>query len=422
VIKVSITPRRLVVGSRAQMEIRLANFGGGTCANVVFTLGLPAGIRLVSGRERIGIGAIAPGVDYVQTVTVQADKAGDYALTSPNFSYRNSDDVSIRVSDWQTPVTVEPARPAAPLPAQRPAPRLRVECEDTALAVGEWGVLPVMVRNSSGVPVSDVSVAISGPIEISRKSGRIAALRDGQAARIPFSVSPDSGGLVPLSVRLSYSYPDVLGSLRQASHEEHLNVQVGGPRVKKTRTVLFLAASPRDQEPIRPDLELRKIREELQFDPDRDALVLVDHVAARLHDVSRALVRYQPDIVHFSGHGDAEGRLYVEDEEGYSKPTNIDGLAKLFGLHKATIRCVVVNACHSQRLAEAISRHIDYAVGMSSSVADSVSISFSVGFYQAFFGTDNVPYAFELACSLLQSDEATALACQTPVLYPPGPA
>ena len=127
-------------------------------------------------------------------------------------------------------------------------------------------------------------------------------------------------------------------------------------------------------------------------------------------------------MMPFSGHGDEEGRLQVEDEEGYSKPTNIEGMAELFGLHKATIRCVIVNACHSARLAQAISRHIDYAVGMNTSVADGVSISFSVGFYQAYFGTDDVPFAFGAARSVLRSDEATAHEYQTPVLYPPGPA
>ena len=59
--------------------------------------------------------------------------------------------------------------------------------------------------------------------------------------------------------------------------------------MKRARTVLFLAASPRDLEPIRPDLELRKIRQELQLDQDRDGLVLVDDVAVRLHDISGAL-------------------------------------------------------------------------------------------------------------------------------------
>ena len=82
---------------------------------------------------------------------------------------------------------------------------------------------------------------------------------------------------------------------------------------------------------------------------------------------------------------------------------------------------MVVNACHSARLAQAISGHIDYAVGMNTSIGDRVSIAFSVAFYQTYFATDDVPYAFEVARSVLRSDEATAHGYLTPVLYPPGP-
>ena len=94
-------------------------------------------------------------------------------------------------------------------------------------------------------------------------------------------------------------------------------------------------------------------------------------------------------------------------------------MAELFGL--STIRCVVVNACHSQRLASAISQRIDYAIGMSSEVLDDAAIAFSVPFYQAFFGGQDVPQAFRLARSVLRADVATAPEYQVPVLYPPGP-
>jgi hypothetical protein len=245
-------------------------------------------------------------------------------------------------------------------------------------------------------------------------------------------------------VRLVYSYSDGLGSLRRASQEEQLTVPVARPEdiaaqrnrqadaagdAQRVRTVLFLAASPKDMTPIRPDQERRDIEHELQLDPNRGAFQLVDYAAARLTDISRALVRHKPDIVHLSGHGDRDGRLYVEDERGFGRPTNIEGMAELFGEHRATIRCVVVNACHSERLARAISQRIDYAVGMGSAIQDSAAITFSVGFYQAFFGGEDVPRSFALGRSLLHSseawllrpDEVSATQHLVPVLYPAGP-
>jgi hypothetical protein len=194
----------------------------------------------------------------------------------------------------------------------------------------------------------------------------------------------------------------------------------------RVRTVLFLAASPKDLKPLSPDEELRKIEQELQLGPSND-FVLKSHVAARLTDISRSLVRYKPHVVHFSGHGASDGGLYVADENGFSKPVNPQGLAEMFGRYRDMIRCVVVNACHSEQLAAAMSRYIDYVVGMHSEVGDSAAILFSVGFYQALFGGETVPQAFRLACSLLWSDEATETAHQVPVLYtlgsgePPNP-
>jgi hypothetical protein len=429
-IEVSVTPGRLVVGRPAQLEIRFANAGGGPCANIAFTLGLPSGLRLVGGRGRVAVAAIAAGRDFAQTMTVVADKAGDFTLTSSNFSYRNEVGRPVRVSDWSAPISAEEPRREPPRVA-RPAPRLRldqVEHEGPPLAVNEWGVLEVLVTNPSDAPVLDVAVAIDGPFEAHRRSFPVPELDSGRAVRPRFSLSPNRGGLVPVSVRLTYSYPDGLGSLRRASLEEQLSVPVGGPGAtadgrgaKRARTILFLAASPSDWEPIRPDRELKKIREQLRLDQGGGDLTLVDDVAVRLHDINPALLRHTPDVVHFSGHGDEEGRLYVEDEDGYGRPTNIEGMAEQFGSHKTTIRCVVVNACHSARLAQAISGHIDYAVGMNASIGDRVSISFSVAFYQTYFATDNVPFAFEVARSVLHSDEATAHGYQTPVLYPPGP-
>jgi hypothetical protein len=420
-IQVLVTPRRLVAGQQARLDIRFSNTGGGSCMNVVFTLGLPPGVRLIGGKERVDIGMLRAGGSHVHSVTVQAHGAGEHTLTSPNFSYRNEDDESVRVSDWRVTVAVEPAPPPAPPPVARPAPRLRVEHEGGPLALGKWDVLSVLVRNASGIPVSDVSVAISGPVETNGKRSGIAALRDGQKARAKFSIRVDWGGLVPVSVRLTYSYPDGLGSLRQTSQEEQLNVLVEQSEKPKQTTVLFLAASPRDLEPIRPDEELSKIEKELRLGQNRDGFLLVAERAAQLSDISRALVRYKPNVVHFSGHGNEDGSLYVEDELGYSRPTNTEGMAELFGLHKATIKCVIVNACHSERLARAVTRHIDHGIGMSAAIGDRTSIKFSVDFYQSFFDGMDVTEAFRHARSVLHADVGTAPEYQTPVLYPPGP-
>ena len=631
-IQVSVAPRQLVSGRRSQLAIRFANSGPGVCTDIVFKLELPSGIALVSGRQRVEIKMMRPSDSCVYRLTVEPSRSGEFMLTSPNFAYRDSDDERVRVSDWRQPLSVEAGLPAQPVKA-RSAPRLSIGHDDARLAFGQWNILPIVVRNATGVPVSEIYVTVQGPIETNGKRGRIAMLHHGQKATIPFNVKASDRGLVPVSVHMTYNYPDGLGSLRTCSQDNQVNVVVakreeavtktsaagmhagtrklcvaydvegysdrgtrreyatqqrlsdtlrfafeeagalpGSPEVQEqgdggiaflptggavdeprlivgllnalhtrltelnqdlvkeaqirlrialhegvvhraahgfvgpavveacrlrdadavrsalagsdvpmvvavadglyhdvlahgyhglpgaafipvdvrvksytgkvwiylpgdkgvraadrtdanltVQTILYLTASPRDLTPLRSDLEMRKVKERLQLGRDRDAFRLEYCVASRLDDISQALLDYEPHVVHFSGHGDAAGGLYVEDETGLSALVNPDGLAKMFGQHQSTIRCVIVNACHSARLAEAMTKYIDHSVGMRCAIGDSAAIQFSVGFYQAMFAGWPVADAFTRGCALIESNAVTGGEYRTPVLFSHNP-
>jgi hypothetical protein len=436
-IAVAVTPRRLVAGQRTQLSLRFSNPSPGPYRKIVFTLAGQPGLRLI-GTDRIDIASIEPGAEVVRSVTVEAARAGEFTLTSPNFSYRDEDDESLRDRSWQTVlIATEPERYHDPAPVLVPPPRLRVEHEGGALPLGRWSPLPILVQNPSGTTVSEMLVAISGPVETDGKRRRISVLPSGKKARLHIDVHPRDGGLVPLTVRLTYSYADGTGALRQAAQEEQLRVAVGedgardAPSTAGTagtqpgrpvRTVLFLSSSPRDQRPLRPDEELRLIEQELLMSEHRDEFRLVPQVAVQLTDISRALARHHPQIVHFSGHGDDLGRILVGDPLGNSMPLEIDGLADIFAAYNDTIRCVIVNACHSGRLARAISAEIDQVIGMRYEIADNTAAQFSVGFYQAIFSGATVERAFKVAPALLRSDAATAMEYETPTLFSRNPA
>jgi CHAT domain-containing protein len=633
-IEVSVAPGQLEAGQRSQLGIRFANRGSSACTDIVFKLGLPSGITLVSGNQRIDIETIRPGDSRLYSLTVEAARPGEFMLTSSNFAYRDSDDEPVRVSDWRQPLSVEARRPPPPVPPVQPrsAPRLSLNHDGAQLACEQWDILPIVVRNASGVPVSDVYVTIAGPIETNGKRGRIPTLLDGQVAKIPFNVKASDRGLVPVSVHLTYDYPDGLGSLRSWSQDGQVDVVVaqreepatrtsttgmpagirklcvaydvegysgrgtrreynvqqrlsetlniafseagalpGRPEVQEqgdggiaflptggavdeprlivgllnalrtrltevneelvkeaqvrlrvalqegvvhraahgyvgpavvevcrlrdapavrsalagseapmvvavadglyhdvlahgyhglpgaaftpvdvqvksytgkawiylpgddgirvadrahakpaVQTILYLAASPKNLPHLRSDLEMRKVKEKLQLGRDRDAFRLEYCVASRLEDISQALLDFKPQVVHFSGHGDAAGGVYVEDETGLSELTNPDGLAKLFGQHRS-IRCVIVNACHSARLAEAMAKYVDHSVGMRCAIGDRAAIRFSVGFYQAMFAGRPVADAFTQGCAVVESSSVTEGEDQTPVLFSRSP-
>lgn len=437
-IAVAVTPRRLVAGQRTQLSIRFSNTGTGPYRKIVFTLATPSALRLI-GADRIDIASIEPGAEVVRTVTVEAAQAGEFTLTSPNFSYRDEDDESVRDRSWRTVlVAAEPEQPHHAAPVLVPPPRLRVEHDGGALPLGKWTPLPIIVRNPSGTTVSEVLVTISGPVETDRKLRRISALAGGEKERLQVDVRPRDGGLVPLTVRLAYSYLDGMGALRPAVQEEQLRVPVEdaarqpdaepspaytpGPQPGRlVRTVLFLSSSPRDLRPLRPDEELRLIEQELLMSDNRDNFRLVPQVAVQLTDISRALARHHPQIVHFAGHGDDLGRVLVGDELGNSTPLEIDGLADIFAAYNDTIQCVIVNACRSAQLAKTISGQIDQVIGMRYEIGDHAAARFSVGFYQAIFSGATVERAFRVAPALLRSDASTAMEYETPTLFSRNP-
>jgi hypothetical protein len=162
--------------------------------------------------------------------------------------------------------------------------------------------------------------------------------------------------------------------------------------------ILFLAANPEDTAQLRLDEEIRGIDEALREAEFREKFDLEQQWAVRVGDLQTHLLRHQPDILHFSGHGSKASEIILEDIDGGSKPVSAHALSQLFSVLKGNLRCVVLNACYSEPQAQAIARHIDCVVGMSKAIGDAAAISFAVAFYQALgFGKD-IKTAFDLGC------------------------
>jgi hypothetical protein len=82
------------------------------------------------------------------------------------------------------------------------------------------------------------------------------------------------------------------------------------------------------------------------------------------------LLDYEPQIVHFSGHGGGEQGLALEDEAGQAQLVSADALARLFKLFEGKVECVLLNACYSEVQAEAICQHVNYVIGMNQAIGD----------------------------------------------------
>ncbi|ABW33414.1 TIR domain-containing protein [Acaryochloris marina] len=168
------------------------------------------------------------------------------------------------------------------------------------------------------------------------------------------------------------------------------------------QTILFLAANPKDTQPLRLDQELRDIDEGLKRAQHRDEFQLEQRLAVRPRDIQRAMLDLNPQIVHFSGHGEGDEGLVFEDVSGNTQLVSGEAIADLFSLFADQLRCVVLNGCYTEVQAKAISEHIPYVIGMKRAIQDKAAISFAVGFYDALGSGRDVEFAFKLGCAAIR--------------------
>lgn len=193
-------------------------------------------------------------------------------------------------------------------------------------------------------------------------------------------------------------YEWVGGPLRMAS------TQMGSSELIR-RKILFLAANPLTTKRLAIDEELRDIDQKLQGAKHREAFELITRPAARPDDLEEALLREQPTIVHFSGHGSGISGIILHGEiEGEQKLVDANALKDLFSILRDNIRIVVLNACFSEEQARAIVHVVDFVVGMKDSIGDQAARLFSASFYRALGFGRSVQTAFDLGVNSLRRE------------------
>ena len=165
------------------------------------------------------------------------------------------------------------------------------------------------------------------------------------------------------------------------------------------KKILLLSANPTDTSKLRLDKELREIQAGFERARYREEFEIISKLAVQTEDLYRALLDHNPQIVHFSGHGEGEQGLVLEDGSGQMQLVSAESLARLFKLFQDKIECVVLNACYSEVQAEAIHQHIDYVIGMNQAIGDKAAINFAVGFYDALGAGRTIEDGFQLGCA-----------------------
>ena len=176
--------------------------------------------------------------------------------------------------------------------------------------------------------------------------------------------------------------------------------------------ILILSANPKNTDRLRLDEEVREIEAALERSRTKERFQIISKFAVRVSDLRRSLLDYEPQFVHFSGHGAGEHGLALEDDGGKMKLVSTASLARL--LKSFRVKCVLLNACYSEKQAAAICQHVDYVMGMNQAIGDRAAIEFAVGFYDTLGVGRSIEDAFEIGCATLDLESIPESA--TPIL------
>ncbi|HEY6178227.1 MAG TPA: CHAT domain-containing protein [Kofleriaceae bacterium] len=104
-------------------------------------------------------------------------------------------------------------------------------------------------------------------------------------------------------------------------------------------------------------------------------------------------------VLHFSGHGDATGGLYMRSELGTPIAIPAESLVDQMRRFHRRLPLVVLNACYTDDLAQRLIDDVQVVIGMEHRVTDDAAILFSTTFYRSLV-LHGVPIAeaFDDAC------------------------
>ncbi len=194
-------------------------------------------------------------------------------------------------------------------------------------------------------------------------------------------------------------------------------------RLKKLATlprkivVAFFASDPGRDSGMRLalDEEARSIGEKIRSSQHRDSVDLQTRWAVRPLDILQAINELEPTIVHFSGHGSDSDELVLQDDKGNPKFISKDAIVQTISISSDSVRLVIFNTCFSYNQAQEAVKHVEAAIGMSTSIGDEAARVFSSQLYSAIGFGKSVKTAFNQARAALMMecpDEAG-----TPNLY-----
>ena len=161
--------------------------------------------------------------------------------------------------------------------------------------------------------------------------------------------------------------------------------------------VLFLASNPTEMKFGFVE-ELHRIEEARRSRPG--CFDVIPRWSVSLAGLKRHVTAVRPTVVHVLSPtvDPARNELVLSDESGEPEYVPSAAFAKAFaGAGGRATRLVVINTCHSRRLAEDVARHVGCAIAMEGEIADHAAVEFTDALYHALAEGVSVAEAFDEA-------------------------
>ena len=135
-------------------------------------------------------------------------------------------------------------------------------------------------------------------------------------------------------------------------------------------TILFVMPRLKDLISLENMAELRNLRDSLLRERSRDFLDWKDLPAAKMSNLAWGLRYYEPQIIHYAGHGSLQGDLFFDPEEGDRTSVSLspERFAQTLKAYQTgaerPVRLVILAGCHTAHTAELVTEYVDYAIGM----------------------------------------------------------
>jgi formylglycine-generating enzyme required for sulfatase activity len=186
--------------------------------------------------------------------------------------------------------------------------------------------------------------------------------------------------------------------------------------------LLIIQANPPGSVALGTDVEERKLQEALRRGQERDLFAHPAHLpAARVSDLLTELRAHQPQILHFTGHGDGAGGLLLnapdDKRAAILTATDLAALLQVYQAEAATpLQLVVLAGCQTAGVADLLVKHIGCVVAVAGDIHDdAVRDALTPSFYAALSDGRSVANAVASAQSVMT---ALGFAADAALLHP----